>query len=213
MRGSSALSLRPTKSVLNRGPPCEYQSLEPARAARRGGGLRRTSACYCERPNWVQCSAERAAAARWQRAKYQTALLSDQQLGLEGHTVRQLEIDDSLGLDAGGYGQPPLRGPASKRRGLVAWTLLLALPVVMFLSLPAMAQTTYQPNTDRRSETDYEEFVMGRPNPQLCLDACLNSAPCRSWTFVNNPDGSADCRLGNHKQQPVADSCCTSGTR
>ena len=95
----------------------------------------------------------------------------------------------------------------------MAWTLLLALPVVMFLSLPAMAQTTYQPNTDRRSETDYEEFVMGRPNPQLCLDACLNSAPCRSWTFVNNPDGSANCRLGNHKQQPVADSCCTSGTR
>jgi len=69
----------------------------------------------------------------------------------------------------------------------VAWTLLLALPVVMFLSLPAMAQTTYQPNTDRRSETDYEEFVMGRPNPQLCLDACLNSAPCRHGPLSTIP--------------------------
>jgi hypothetical protein len=76
-----------------------------------------------------------------------------------------------------------------------------------------MAQTTYQANTDRRSTTDYEEFVMRRPNPQLCLDACLYSARCRSWTFVRNPDWGATCRLGNHKQQPVADPCCTSGTR
>jgi hypothetical protein len=95
----------------------------------------------------------------------------------------------------------------------VSWALLLGLSIAVFLSLPAMAQTTYQPNTDRRSEADYEEFTMGRPNPQLCLDACLNSARCRAWTFVNNPDGSADCRLGNQKQQPVADSCFTSGTR
>jgi len=124
-----------------------------------------------------------------------------------------LEIDDCIGLGAAGYGQPPLTEVCIKAEEFVSWRLLLGLPMVVFLSLPAMAQTTYQPNTDRRSETDYEEFVMGRPNPQLCLDACLNSAPCRSWTFVNNPDGSADGRLGNHKQQPVADSCCTSGTR
>jgi hypothetical protein len=97
----------------------------------------------------------------------------------------------------------------------MSWTYLLglALQLALFLSSQATAQTTFQPNTDRRAQTDYEEFTMGRPNPQLCLDACLNSAACRSWTFFNNPDGSADCRLGNQRQQPVRNPCCTSGTR
>jgi PAN domain len=97
----------------------------------------------------------------------------------------------------------------------MSWTYLpgFGLPLALFLSSHAVAQTTFQPNTDRRTETDYEEFSMGRPTPQLCLDACLNSAPCRSWTFVKSPDGSAACRLGNQKQQPVPDPCCTSGTR
>ena len=97
----------------------------------------------------------------------------------------------------------------------MSWRYLfgLGLPLALLLSSEAVAQTTFQPNTDRRTETDYEEFAMGRPNPQLCLDTCLNSAPCRSWTFVKNPDGGATCRLGNQKQQPVADPCCTSGTR
>jgi hypothetical protein len=89
----------------------------------------------------------------------------------------------------------------------------VALPLATLLSSQAAAQTTFQPNTDRRTGTDYEELTMQRPTPQLCLDACLNSAPCRSWTFANNPDGSATCRLGNQKQQPVADPCCTSSTR
>jgi PAN domain len=83
----------------------------------------------------------------------------------------------------------------------------------MLLALQATAQTTFQANTDRRTGMDYEEFTMTRPAPQLCLDACLNSAPCRSWTFATNPDGSAICQLGNQKQPPVADPCCTSGTR
>ena len=83
----------------------------------------------------------------------------------------------------------------------------------LFLSSQATAQTTFQPNTDRRTQADYEEFTMARPNPQLCLDACLNSAACRSWTFVNNPDWVATCRLGNQRPEPVHDPCCTSGTR
>jgi hypothetical protein len=97
----------------------------------------------------------------------------------------------------------------------MSWThlLVLWLPLALFLSSQATAQTTFQPDTDRRTPTDYEEFVMGRPTPQLCLDACLNSAPCRSWTFVKSPDGGAICRLGNQKPQPVPDACCTSGTR
>jgi hypothetical protein len=83
----------------------------------------------------------------------------------------------------------------------------------MLLSTQAAAQTTFQPNTDRRTATDYEELTMTRPIPRLCLDACLNSALCRSWTFANNPDGSTTWRLGNQKRQPVADPCCISGTR
>ena len=89
----------------------------------------------------------------------------------------------------------------------------LWLALALLLSASAAGQTTFQPNTDRRASFDYEEFPMTRPNPQLCLDACLNSAPCRSWTFVKIPDGGADCRLGNQKQQPVRNTCCTSGTR
>jgi hypothetical protein len=93
------------------------------------------------------------------------------------------------------------------------WTTLPALASAVFLSWQAVAQTRYEPNTDRRSKTDYE-YVMPRPNPQLCLDACLRSARCRSWTFFKHPDGKgADCRLGNQKQQPVANPCCISGTR
>ena len=97
----------------------------------------------------------------------------------------------------------------------MSWTYLLGpgLSLALLLSSPAAAQTTFQPNTDRRAQSDYEEFPMTRPNPQLCLDACLNSAACRSWTFFKTPDGGADCRLGNQKQPPVQDPCCTSGTR
>lgn len=97
----------------------------------------------------------------------------------------------------------------------MSWVQLLGfgLPLALLLSSPAAAQTTFQPNTDRRTGFDYEDSTMGRPNPQLCLDACLNSAPCRSWTFVKRPDGSATCSLGNQKQQPVRGLCCTSGTR
>jgi len=92
-------------------------------------------------------------------------------------------------------------------------TYWLGLALAVLLSSPAAAQTTFQPDTDRRTPTDYEEFSMTRPTPQLCLDACLNSAPCRSWTFVKSPDGSAVCRLGNQKSPPVHNACCTSGTR
>ena len=97
----------------------------------------------------------------------------------------------------------------------MSWRYLtgVALSLGMLLSSPATAQTTFQPNTDRRTGTDYEEFTMTRPAPQLCLDACLNSALCRSWTFAKNPDGSATCRLGDQKRPPAADPCCTSGTR
>lgn len=98
---------------------------------------------------------------------------------------------------------------------LMSWTYRLgfALSLVLFLRLQATAQTTFQPNTDRRTAMDYEEFTMTRPTPQLCLDACLNSAPCRSWTFAHNPDGSATCEFGNQRRQAVTDPCCTSGTR
>ena len=102
---------------------------------------------------------------------------------------------------------------AEQEPPFVSWTYLLGLGLALLLSSQATAQTTFQPNTDRRSPTDYEEFPMTRPNPQLCLDACLNNAPCRSWTFVKTPDGGADCRLGNQKHEPVRDACCTSGTR
>jgi hypothetical protein len=89
----------------------------------------------------------------------------------------------------------------------------LGLSIALALPSQAVAQSTFQPNTDRRAWNDYEQSTMGRPAPQLCLDQCLNSAPCRSWTFVKNPDGGATCFLGNQKQQPVRDACCTSGTR
>jgi hypothetical protein len=94
-------------------------------------------------------------------------------------------------------------------------TYLLGLALALFLSSQAPAeQTGPQPDTDRRSEADYKLVPMHqRPNPQLCLHACLHEAKCHSWTLVKNPHGGATCHLGKQLEQPKRNACCTSGTR
>jgi hypothetical protein len=91
-------------------------------------------------------------------------------------------------------------------------TYLLGLPLALFLSSQATAQTDFDADTDRRSQADYRHFLLREPEPQLCSDACFLEKYCRSWTFVNNPHRDATCYLGNQKRKPVPNHCCTSGT-
>jgi hypothetical protein len=65
------------------------------------------------------------------------------------------------------------------------YLLGLGLALALFLSSQATAkQTGPQPDTDRRSEADKVIHMPERPRPQLCLDKCLLSPTCRSWTLV-----------------------------
>jgi hypothetical protein len=59
------------------------------------------------------------------------------------------------------------RGVVREPGGAFYTAEILAAGLALLLSSPAMAQTTFQSNTDRRTQFDYEEFTMGRPNPQL----------------------------------------------
>jgi hypothetical protein len=56
---------------------------------------------------------------------------------------------------------------------LEAWQKLSSSSIAALQLAQAAAQTTFQPNTGRRTGTDYEELTMTRPTPQLCLDALI----------------------------------------
>jgi hypothetical protein len=91
---------------------------------------------------------------------------------------------------------------------------LLELSLVMALSSAAAAQTTFEPNTDRRTGAERVVTVAPWRGLQGCLDVCLNDRACRSWTFVDHRDGLAECSLGGQERPPrIESSCCTSGTR
>jgi hypothetical protein len=94
---------------------------------------------------------------------------------------------------------------------VMSWRCLsgLALALALLLSVPAGA-SPFDPNTDRRTATDYEKKPVRAP--RLCQDACQLDKKCRSWTFFKNPDGSGVCELGKQEVTPKDDPCCTSGT-
>jgi hypothetical protein len=89
----------------------------------------------------------------------------------------------------------------------------MAFATALLLWLPPAFATEVEPNTDRRGAND-TAFLMNRPAAQLCLDRCLNDRSCRSWTFVKEDDGTANCYIGNKEEHPKLHTpCCTSGTR
>ena len=66
-----------------------------------------------------------------------------------------------------------------------------------------------------RSGMDYNNFLLDRPSPALCREACLDDQPrCRAWTYVAPSRGGerqARCWLKSGVPSPTPSSCCTSG--
>lgn len=74
----------------------------------------------------------------------------------------------------------------------------------------ALAQT----DTDLPG-SDYKNFDLDSPRPELCEAACNTEAECVAYTYVK-PDiqgPNARCWLKNGLPDPVADTCCISGVK
>lgn len=73
---------------------------------------------------------------------------------------------------------------------------------------------TLEPGKDRPGR-DYKNFWMRTPDPQLCLNSCLNRDRCRAWTYVKpGVQGTyARCWLKDSVPGPRLGSCCTSGVK
>lgn len=70
-------------------------------------------------------------------------------------------------------------------------------------------------NTNRPGN-DFKDFDLPADDPQLCLNACMDDASCKVWTFVkaNTIQGFAPrCWLKNAVPAKVADTCCVSGVK
>lgn len=95
-------------------------------------------------------------------------------------------------------------------RPLIVAGLLVVAAGLAFTST-AIAQSTFDPGTQRRTLLD-RAVPIPRPAPRLCQDICLNDQICRAWTFVRQPgpDG-VQCWLGSLPVPAVQDDCCASG--
>jgi len=88
--------------------------------------------------------------------------------------------------------------------------------LVAAFALPAaaaLAQTsTQEPNVDRPG-SDYRDFDLRAPDPQICGQACLGDKSCVAWTFVREgvQGPSPRCWLKNAVPAPQPSDCCTSG--
>jgi PAN domain-containing protein len=93
----------------------------------------------------------------------------------------------------------------------LATVLLLA---VLSFAFQAAAQTSFEPNTNRRG-SDYRSFNLDRPDPALCQQQCIAESACRAWTYVvpNVQGPQARCWLKNRVPPPTAENCCVSGAR
>lgn len=76
------------------------------------------------------------------------------------------------------------------------------------------AGSGWEMNTDRPG-SDYNNFDLPTPNPQLCSDACARDARCAAFTYVNPgvQGPNARCWLKNPVPAAHASSCCVSGVK
>ena len=96
----------------------------------------------------------------------------------------------------------------------------IVMPILLccFLLIPvcSLADTMgpIEYNTDRNG-SDYTNFELPQPDPQLCLDACLNDPNCKAWTLVRPgiTGAKSRCWLKNAVPEPVSNPDCTSGTK
>lgn len=81
-------------------------------------------------------------------------------------------------------------------------------------SAPPPASGPWEMNTDRPG-SDFANFDLAAPNPQLCSDACARDGRCVAFTYVNpgvqgpNPR----CWLKNPAPAPRPSNCCVSGVK
>ena len=95
--------------------------------------------------------------------------------------------------------------------------LLSCAPVMQGPVTPGQSGGTMGPmeyNMDRMG-SDYSNFDLSRPDPQLCQDACQNDPNCVAWTYVKpgfqgpNPR----CWLKNAVPQLTPNPFCVSGVK
>ena len=74
--------------------------------------------------------------------------------------------------------------------------------------------TTWEPTTNRAG-SDYRDFDLPAPQPELCQDTCLREPQCRAFTYVNPgvQGPNARCWLKSAVPQPAPDGCCLSGVK
>jgi hypothetical protein len=69
-------------------------------------------------------------------------------------------------------------------------------------------------NTDRPG-SDYRDFDLATPDPNLCFLACNSESQCKAFTYVRPgyQGSNAHCWLKNNIPNPVAADCCISGVK
>jgi hypothetical protein len=91
--------------------------------------------------------------------------------------------------------------------------LIVSAFLLAGLTGPALSQPPQERNTDRPGN-DYRDFdIAGTSN--ACQSICLKDGRCQAWTYVKPgvQARSARCWLKDREPRPVANPCCTSGTR
>ncbi|MBA4417378.1 MAG: apple domain-containing protein [Syntrophus sp. (in: bacteria)] len=76
------------------------------------------------------------------------------------------------------------------------------------------ADTTVEYNTDRWG-SDYNNFELQTPDPQLCRQACEADERCRAYSYVKPGVqlSNAVCYLKSTAPRPSKNSCCVSGEK
>ncbi len=64
-----------------------------------------------------------------------------------------------------------------------------------------------------RQGSDYRNFDLAQPNPELCQIECQNDSRCQAWTFVNPgyQGPQARCWLKDQVPDATRNDCCVSG--
>lgn len=89
---------------------------------------------------------------------------------------------------------------------------IVAVILILANSLLAEAQTTINPNTDRRASDDSAMTLPPvRATVGNCLRLCMDDSTCRAFTFVANEE-LHNCWLSKNPSATPRDSgCCSSG--
>ena len=89
---------------------------------------------------------------------------------------------------------------------------IVAVILTLTNSLPAVAQTSINPNTDRRTPDDSAMTLPSvRATVGNCLRVCMEDSTCRAFTFVASEEHN--CWLSRNPLTAPRDSgCCSSGT-